>query len=208
MLCNTIPSFIALVGVFWLPESPKYLLSQGKQSESIEVLKRVYAMNSGNPKYTYPCEIVTLKDVSSDLSKVKSICGILKLVWGQTISLFTRERAFQTINMCVISFILNLTAQGFFMYFPIIINNLITHAEIVPTVCQAIEIASETTSNKTMEEMCADPDSMNIQQYEYLIYNGCVFMTCYLIMSAVINYTGKRAQLRKFLNTILNKNLI
>lgn len=203
MLCNTIPSLIALIGVFWLPESPKYLFSQGKHSEGIDVLKIVYAMNSGNPQYTYPCDIVTLKDVSSDLSKVKTIRGIMKLVWGQTISLFTRNRVFQTLNMCVINVIINLTAQGAFMYFPIIINNLITHAERAPTVCQAIEISSQSTSNQTLEEMCADPDSMNIQQYEYLIYNGCIFMTCYLIISAVINYTGKRALLSEFLSLLI-----
>lgn len=202
MLCNTIPSVIALVGVFWMPESPKYLFSQGKHSEGIEVLKRVYAMNSGNPKFTYPCDIVTLKDVSSDLSQVKSICGILKLVQGQTVSLFTREGAFQTLNMCAINFILSLTAQGSFMYLPIIINNLIANAERAPTVCQAIAISSQSTSNQTLEEMCADPDSMNIQQYEYLFYNGCIFMACYLFISAVINYTGKRVLLSKFLSLL------
>lgn len=198
MMCNTLPSMIALAGVFWLPESPKYLLGQGKHSESVEILRKVYSMNSGNPKHTYPCDIVTLKDVGSDLSNVKGICDILKLVWSQTVSLFTKDRAFQTLNMCSITFIINLIAQGTFMYFPIIINNLIANAEDPLTVCQAFEVAGQSSSNQTLEEMCADPASMNIQQYEFLTYIGCIFMLCYLLISAVIDYTGKKSLLSKF----------
>ncbi|KAL5280519.1 hypothetical protein ACFFRR_004479 [Megaselia abdita] len=198
MMANTLPSMIALAGVYWLPESPKYLLSQGKHSESVEILRKVYSMNSGKPKNTYPCNIVTLKDVGSDLSN-KGIFGILKLVWTQTISLFTRDRVFQTVNMCTITFIINLIAQGTFMYFPIIINNLITHTESSLTVCQAFEVAGQSTSNLTLEEMCADPDSMNIQQYEFLTYIGCIFMLCYLFISAVIDYTGKKPLLMSWI---------
>lgn len=197
MICNTLPSIIALAGVCWLPESPKYLLSQGKQSECLTILRRVYAMNSRNPKHIYPCDVVTLSDVGSDLSNVKNICDLLKLVWNQTIPLFTRKRVFQTLNMCTINFIINLIAQGTFMYFPIIINNLIIHTQSSSTVCQAFEVADQSTSNQTLEEMCADPDSMNIQQYEYLSYIGCIFMTCFIFISAVINYTGKTVLLSK-----------
>ncbi|MBN1417060.1 MAG: sugar porter family MFS transporter [Bacteroidales bacterium] len=38
---GTIPSFLFLTGVFFLPESPRYLLYKGKESESRKVLARI-----------------------------------------------------------------------------------------------------------------------------------------------------------------------
>uniref|UniRef100_T1GJI8 Major facilitator superfamily (MFS) profile domain-containing protein n=1 Tax=Megaselia scalaris TaxID=36166 RepID=T1GJI8_MEGSC len=176
MFCNTFPSMIALMGVFWLPETPKYLLGQGKHSECVEVLRKVYSINTGKPKSTYPCDIITLKDKGSGLNCTS----------------FTKERVFQTFNMSLITFVINLIAQGTFMYFPIIINNLVTHVKESLTVCQAFAVVDSANANMTLEEICADPDSMNIKQYEYLAYIGCLFMVIYVFMSLVIDYTGKK----------------
>lgn len=207
MVCNTLPSIIAVIGMFWLPESPKYLLGQGRFSESVDVLRKVYAMNSGQPKSTYPCDIVTLNDVGSDLSKVKSVWGFVKLVWTQTTLLFTKTRVLQTLNMCTIAFIINLISQGTFMYFPTIINNIITQTNSRQTVCETFKPTNDSKPFQTLEEMCADPDSMNIKQYEYLAYMGCFFMACYLFISIVINYTGKKTLLSKFFDCVFSNAL-
>lgn len=154
-------------------------------------------MNTGNPEKTYPCKIVTLKDVGSNLGNVKGVGNAVKLVLSQTASLFTKERALQTANMCFITFVINLIAQGIFMYFPIIINNLITFDDLALTVCQSVGAVGHTTSNRTIEEICADPSSLNIRQYEFLFYMGWAFMFLYFFISSVINYTGKKPLFRK-----------
>ncbi|KAL5280528.1 hypothetical protein ACFFRR_004486 [Megaselia abdita] len=197
MFCNLIPSLIALIGCFMIPESPKFLLSQGRHDESVEILRKVYATNTGNPKNTYPCNIITLKDVGSNLSNIKGLGNAVNLVWMQTASLFTKERAVQTVNMCFITFAINLIAQGTFLYFPIIINNLITFSDQSLSVCQSMGAVHQSTSNRTLEEICADPASLNIQQYEFLFYMGWCFASFYYFISTVINMTGKKTLFSK-----------
>lgn len=197
MLCNMIPSLIALIGCYIIPESPKYLLSQGRHAESVAILRKVYSMNTGNPEKTYPCNIITLKDVSSNLGNVKGVGNAVKLVLSQTATLFTKERVLHTANMCFITFVINLMSQGTFMYFPIIINNLLTFDEPL-TVYQSVGAVGHTTSNRTIEEICADPSSLNIRQYEFLFYMGWVFMFLYFFISSVINFTGKKPLFSKY----------
>lgn len=38
----------------FLPESPKFLMAQGRNDEALEAFKAVYAANTGNSKETYP----------------------------------------------------------------------------------------------------------------------------------------------------------
>lgn len=50
-------SFLAFVLYLSLPETPKYLLSHGREKEALEVLKTIYAENSGKKKDTFPVSL-------------------------------------------------------------------------------------------------------------------------------------------------------
>lgn len=50
MVMNSLINLWNAVVFFILPESPKFLLSQNRTEEAIEVLSRVYAFNTGLPK--------------------------------------------------------------------------------------------------------------------------------------------------------------
>ena len=47
LLCS-IPSFVVAILLFFLPESPKFLLSRGKNENALKVLRRMYFMNCCN----------------------------------------------------------------------------------------------------------------------------------------------------------------
>lgn len=43
-------SGVALAGVLFLPEGPKYTFARGQVTEALEILKSVYSINTGRPK--------------------------------------------------------------------------------------------------------------------------------------------------------------
>lgn len=51
---SALPSFLGAIGHTTLPESPKFLMSCGRNHEALEVLQKVYQINTGNPRDQYP----------------------------------------------------------------------------------------------------------------------------------------------------------
>ena len=49
-----IPSLLTAVALLFLPESPRYLLSQGEEQAALEVLRRVFSVNTGQPESMFP----------------------------------------------------------------------------------------------------------------------------------------------------------
>ena len=47
------PSFIVAGLLMLLPESPKYLLSQGRYDEALDIFRSIYAINTGKPRASY-----------------------------------------------------------------------------------------------------------------------------------------------------------
>lgn len=47
-------SFVSSIGFSFMPESPKYLMSIGKNKRAMDVFRTVYRMNTGRPKKSFP----------------------------------------------------------------------------------------------------------------------------------------------------------
>ncbi|CAH1996797.1 unnamed protein product [Acanthoscelides obtectus] len=53
LVCG-LPSLISVIALYFLPESPKFLISKGKYDQARQVFQRMYECNTGNSKYSYP----------------------------------------------------------------------------------------------------------------------------------------------------------
>lgn len=49
-----LPSITAGLTYIFLPETPKFLMSQGRNEEALEVLRMIYSINYKKQKSTYP----------------------------------------------------------------------------------------------------------------------------------------------------------
>lgn len=58
-ICS-IPSVLVAVFLFFLPESPKYLLTRNEHQKALEVFKQIYATNTGNDPEMYPVSFVSV----------------------------------------------------------------------------------------------------------------------------------------------------
>lgn len=55
ILVNSLFSGLAALAMYFLPESPKFLLAMGKPQESLEILKRIYVVNRRKSKEVNIC---------------------------------------------------------------------------------------------------------------------------------------------------------
>ncbi|XP_012227333.2 synaptic vesicle glycoprotein 2B-like [Linepithema humile] len=60
-LCG-VSTLLGIICLCFFPESPKFLMTQNRNEEALEVFKRIYSMNTGLPKDDYP--IRALGDVN------------------------------------------------------------------------------------------------------------------------------------------------
>jgi len=61
IILNIVPSVLAALVLFFLPESPKFLFNNTKEKEAVEVLRRMFAMNTGRNVDEYPVRLVQLR---------------------------------------------------------------------------------------------------------------------------------------------------
>lgn len=52
LLVSTIPTLMSLFGLFWLSESPRWLLENGREVEALGVYQNIYKTNHSRGGYT------------------------------------------------------------------------------------------------------------------------------------------------------------
>lgn len=49
-----LPGIVGSVGLIFMPESPRFLMSSGRYAEALDVMRTIYAWNTGADKTAYP----------------------------------------------------------------------------------------------------------------------------------------------------------
>lgn len=190
ILLNTIPSWIACAGLMFLPESPKFLLSLGKSSASLNTLKKIYLLNNGD-FVDYPCKhLVPLTVVDT-----KEPSSIAIKIWKQIKVLFARERIFQTINFCAVISSLTFAGFGIYMWLPITVSFFMgSENNSDGNICTIIQ-RSQSTNSTAVD--CGDP--VETFQFKVMIFCGFCFYLFYLFISQVVTLVGKKLLFGEFM---------
>lgn len=185
------PTALGLLGLIYLPESPKFLLLQGQCERALEVLQQVYRINTKTTNYSI--NNVEIDEEDKGYTDVKGFQSILRLMWEQTLQLFERKRIWQTLNMCTIDFIICVIGVGITMWLPTILNYLVALDDENLTICSAIRIATrKENSNDTEIDVCSSPNSLNVSHFKTLIAISAALLGYYVISSAVVNFVGRK----------------
>ncbi|KAH8419663.1 hypothetical protein KR009_000403, partial [Drosophila setifemur] len=191
LLANVSVSLLALVGISALPETPKYLLVQGRGDESLETLRTIFEQNSGRDRSEYPVKEIALESGGASLGDVHGFLDAVRLVWHQTVPLFYRSRLRHTLNICIIQFLIYFLAQGIFMWFPTILDELGKQNGADTLLCgvlQGLDVnAGVGTDGDNVCSVAVDTTT-----YQVMIVIGGAFVMIYLFFAYIIDYTGKK----------------
>nr|AAQ88395.1 SV2-like protein 2 [Ctenocephalides felis] len=77
-LC-AVPSLIVAVLLFFLPESPKFLLARGKQEEALEIFRGIFHTNTGKPRDQFPvCELIPDEPLPGQTPQQRSLTNLFQ----------------------------------------------------------------------------------------------------------------------------------
>lgn len=127
VICS-LPGLLAYLTFAYLPESPKFVLSQGKQAEAYEILQKMNRINNGKDapfeSFDIHEEAESIENRQRILNEKASSFPLLSSVWNQSASLFKPPYLFTTILICLIQFSIFYTCQGFNVFFVEILNKI------------------------------------------------------------------------------------
>lgn len=100
VILYSVPCLIFASLLYLLPESPKYLLSQGRNGEALKIIKNIYEIN--NPRKEFPVkELLWEEQNVVDKNGKKHFFGSL---WQQTIPLFHKPFLTKTFMLCFLQY--------------------------------------------------------------------------------------------------------
>ncbi|KAK5639200.1 hypothetical protein RI129_011692 [Pyrocoelia pectoralis] len=129
LLICAVPSFVVAILLFFLPESPKFLLSHGRGDEALEIFKKIYKVNTGNDISEYPVKhLVVDQDINKSLNNPdkppsKNKCkNMISDILSNSKQLFLSPILKFTLISITINFTFHIGYYGLMMWFPELFN--------------------------------------------------------------------------------------
>lgn len=142
MVCS-VPSFLVAGLLLYLPESPKFLLSQGKMEDALAIFRGIYVTNTGKSADLYPVkELLIDEKLKNELEDVKKPIKnkykrMLYNIMDNSKQLFMSPiLKFTTISI-TINFTFHIGYYGLMMWFPELFNRFDEYTRAHPDVEEA-----------------------------------------------------------------------
>ncbi|XP_044257208.1 synaptic vesicle glycoprotein 2B-like [Tribolium madens] len=165
LLICAIPSLIVAILLFFLPESPKFLLSRGRCEEAIVIFKHIYSTNTGREKEDYPVKQLILDEAfEQQLIDTKTpLKGKYKNMISDIIEnsklLFVTPILKFTVISITINFTFHIGYYGLMMWFPELFNRFdefaVKHPNQSASVCEVTSFVTEHGSQQD-GSICSD----------------------------------------------------
>uniref|UniRef100_A0A1B0D3C4 Major facilitator superfamily (MFS) profile domain-containing protein n=1 Tax=Phlebotomus papatasi TaxID=29031 RepID=A0A1B0D3C4_PHLPP len=199
LIVCALPDLFCGISLLSLPESPKFVLSQGKQTDTIDIIQRIYAINTGEKKETLKIssiieEYESLASRKHNEQNAKGGWRVFKSMYNQTAPLFMGEHLRKTLIACTLQFGIFVTSNGMYMFFPDILNRIAKHVEqsggnYTATICDAVH---ETKILPFSESMSCDP-KLDISTFEHSLVLEVLYAVGFVLIGVTINAVGKLA---------------
>lgn len=161
LLCASL-SGIATVLLFFLPESPKFLLAHNQHDKALQILRDICRRNKR--KSVYLVKHIVLEE--TQMIERDDDQTFIQKAWGQTRPIFQYPLLAHTIKTSFIMFSLFAASSGFLMWTPDILNKLLDHEGMNYTVCDVVPAVIRYENNCSPEKLS---NLLNSQQRHRLV---------------------------------------
>lgn len=204
LVCGT-PSLLCAVAFFFLPESPKFVLGQGNQERTVEILEKINRWNNGG-RQAQPLQIAEIYEEMESienrrkmLANSKRSFSLLKSMWAQTAPLFMAPHLKTTFLACFLQFGIFVTSNGMYMWFPDILNRMATNVHENPgekiSLCNIVYMTRPNVSAIASNAMNASDmhcvTKLEISTYEHSMVLEMLYVIGFAFIGAIINAVGK-----------------
>ncbi|KAL7729643.1 hypothetical protein ACLKA6_007921 [Drosophila palustris] len=218
------PTLISGLFMTVLPESPKFLMSQGRNVQALRMLQRIYRINTGMPVDTYPIKSLVLEVPSRDAHKDEVIYTIdektgdkMGPVKRQSRSLLESLRAgMLQMRPMFHKPLLGLALQCFTMQFTIFMGlntirlwlpqlfssmadyeSQFAGEDVSASMCTILEYSVNKTAETLTnhEDACSVPKTISIDMYLNNIIVSACGVVGYLLAGSIIRLIGTKSLL-------------
>ncbi|OWR43679.1 SV2 protein 1 [Danaus plexippus plexippus] len=183
----SLPGIIGVIGLLFTLESPKFLLSKNKDVAALEVLTRIYTINKGLPKETYPVKIIILDEIT--MPDIKGNESFLRKMWNQTAPLFKPPLLKNSLIIYYILLCAYMTSTGYTMWVPTITNAFFDGEESWGKTFCEVASTSASSSNNTITD--CDDLVKPMTLYAVMCYSG-ISGTLNIFLTFLVGPLGKR----------------
>uniref|UniRef100_A0A8D8PKE8 Synaptic vesicle glycoprotein 2B n=2 Tax=Culex pipiens TaxID=7175 RepID=A0A8D8PKE8_CULPI len=179
ILC-TIPGLLAGVTLCFLPESPKFLLSQNRPAEALQVLRSLHRINNGEACAYEVTKLVP--EVDGNLAKVTGWNGILSSMKDQTIPLL-KMPYLKNFVICCTNCVVAFSVYSLCLWFPQIMDQVLLDTSTNGSV--ACNILQSNNSNQHKDNPQCN-ETIQTETFLYTILLGAIGMFCSLVLSFIL----------------------
>ncbi|CAG9805510.1 unnamed protein product [Chironomus riparius] len=193
LTCGSMSLISGLCFVF-LPESPKFMFTNGKKEEALGTLRKIYRLNTGRAIEEYKVKeiIVDEKNIETSCQPDSKDLSLCKRMWNQTAPLFQKMHLKNTLILCSIQFLIFNTSSGFYMFFPEILNRAIEFTKENPNTSSTICQAFYQNRNSSMTDV--NPSNiikLEFKTYEYSFILEIIYALGFAVIGVLVNRLGK-----------------
>ncbi|XP_037025575.1 synaptic vesicle glycoprotein 2A-like [Bradysia coprophila] len=191
LLCGLSSVLCAIVMLIYIPESPKYTFAQGDEEKTLLILQTMFVRNTGKSASEYE-----VKSIEKDKEFVESVVqhsNFFKFMWTQTVPLFKRPHLRNTLTACFLQFTICITSNGFYTFFPEILNKVYLWLDgdpmhVTSTVCQIIDHYGLRSNSSEMATCLTKLEPSTFVNVTIVIL---LHLVGWSVIAVIINRTGK-----------------
>ncbi|KAJ8928318.1 hypothetical protein NQ314_019130 [Rhamnusium bicolor] len=200
-ICGLAPFYAGLV-FFFLPESPKFLMTIGENEKALKVFQKVYGINTGKSPESFPIKKLVDETKLHDskyggyVTANRTMIQALKEGWQQITPLFYPPNLGNLILVCFIQFLTIQSLQMLRLWLPQIFQAIDDYKHntngTTAALCTMIDLLTPTHPT---DECSVNMDNSHV--YINSIIVAVISMGGYGLTGFVINILGKKKILSK-----------